>query len=102
MIALGAKLVADDQVWLVQTAEGIQLHPPDTLKGKIEARQLGILECAFEPHALLTLVIALDKNEPERLPYGKTIQVGGEKIDLIYGANVPNLASALMVRFHKR
>ena len=102
LLALGAKLVADDQVRLVQIAEGIQLQPPDTLKGKIEARQLGILDCAFEPRALLTLVIALGKNEPERLPYGKTIQVGSAKIDLIHGANVPNLASALMVRFHKR
>jgi len=102
LMALGAQLVADDQVTLLQTAVGIEMQPPKTLHGKIEARHFGIIECPFRFSALLSLVIVLDQDEPERLPFAQTIVVGNAEIDLIYGMNVPNLASALMVRFQNR
>lgn len=99
LMAFGAQLVADDQVLLSQTATGIEMHPPETLRGRIEARYLGILECGFAQVAPLCLVVAIDQDSVERLPLPKTILVGSAEIDLIHAANVPNLAPALMVRF---
>jgi len=98
LMALGATLVSDDQVMLSQSA-GIVMSPPKTLAGKIEARFLGILECSFASSVPLSLVVALESAALERMPQPQQILVGSTQIDLINGANVPNLASALMVRF---
>ncbi len=99
LIALGAILVSDDQTLLVQTPSGIEMRAPVTIGGKIEARFLGILECAYLPSTQLSFVVSLEQDEPDRLPQPRKIVIGSAQIDLINGANVPNLASALMVRF---
>ena len=52
-------LVADDQVWLVRDGERLLARPPDTIRGKIEVRGVGIVEVKSLLEAELALVVDL-------------------------------------------
>ena len=97
MMALGADLISDDQVMLSRSGDRITAEPAETLKGRIEARNIGILETSYKPSAEIVLVVDLELPEPDRLPQHRKIAIGAQQIDLLYGADVPSLASALMV-----
>jgi HPr kinase/phosphorylase len=63
-----ARLVADDRV-LLQTAHGRLLaRPPAAIAGLIELRGLGIRRLAFEPVAVVGLVVDLDSADTQRMP----------------------------------
>jgi len=63
------ELVADDQVRLTRTPQGLEVAPPATLAGKIEVRGLGIVEVPWRPAASLALVVELvAAGEVERFP----------------------------------
>jgi serine kinase of HPr protein (carbohydrate metabolism regulator) len=64
-------LVADDQVWLVRNGELLLARPPDTIRGRIEVRGVGIVEVKSLMEAELALVVDLaPAREIERLPEG--------------------------------
>lgn len=66
-------LVADDQVLLKRTEEGIEVRTPDAIRGLLEVRGIGIVEVKPAPEATLALIIDLVAPEAvERLP--QTIQ----------------------------
>jgi HPr kinase/phosphorylase len=94
MLALGAVLVADDQVEIYADATGPGACAPAVLQGLIEARKVGLLKADFAARSVIRLVIDLDQDEPDRLPPRRTIRLGGQKVDLILGRNTPNLAIA--------
>ncbi len=76
LIALGAKLIADDQVAIRRREGRLLLTSPSILSGRIEARGLGILRT--EPaEAWATAVVDLDQVETERLPQRQEIVIGG-------------------------
>ena len=76
LMALGAKLIADDQVRLSTRDNRLLLTAPETLAGRVEARGLGILRS--EPvEAWATAVIDLDQIETERLPERRNIVIRG-------------------------
>ena len=52
-------LVADDQVWLVRNGERLLARPPDTIRGKMEVRGVGIVEVKSLLEAELVLVVDL-------------------------------------------
>ncbi len=97
MITLGADLVADDQVVLERAGAGVQMSAPDALKGKIEARNVGILRSAPVSDVALCHVIDLDADAQARLPQLQDCEVMGVRINLINARNVPNLAPTLIV-----
>lgn len=97
MMALGAELVSDDQVLLVQMGSDLEMSAPDTLKSKIEARQLGIIETPSVSSTMLSWVVDLDQDAQTRLPQLQYCEVLGVRFGLINGRNVPNLASTLMI-----
>lgn len=102
MIALGADLVGDDQVMLSTSGAGVTAKPAEALKGRIEARKIGILETSNIPSAKIALVVDLEQPEQDRLPKHREIAIGAHQFDLLYGADVPNLAAALMVLLQGR
>ncbi|AHB47149.1 aldolase [Hyphomicrobium nitrativorans NL23] len=54
-----AELVADDQVELRRTFDGIEVSAPPAIAGKLEVRGLGVLEVPYRASARLALVIDL-------------------------------------------
>lgn len=68
LMALGAVLVSDDRTIVTRHAEHLVASAPDTLRGKIEARGVGILAAESHGPACLCLVVDLDVTENERLP----------------------------------
>jgi HPr kinase/phosphorylase len=68
LMALGAVLVSDDRTILTRDGAQIVADAPDTLRGLIEARGVGILSATAAGPTPVTLVIDLDQNETGRLP----------------------------------
>lgn len=61
-------LVADDQVQLIRDGSRLLAKAPDTIRGKIEIRGVGIVEVKSLPEAELGLVVDLVAAGVERLP----------------------------------
>jgi HPr kinase/phosphorylase len=67
--ALGfARLVGDDRVMLNACHGRLLVQPPDGLAGMIEVRGLGIRRVAYEPAAVVGLVVDLAAADASRLP----------------------------------
>jgi serine kinase of HPr protein (carbohydrate metabolism regulator) len=79
-------LVADDQVWLSRNGARLLAKPPDTIRGRIEVRGVGIVEVKCLLEAELAIVVDLaPAREIERLPEGDAIA------DLL-GIQLPRMA----------
>jgi serine kinase of HPr protein (carbohydrate metabolism regulator) len=63
-----ARLVADDRARIEACHGRLIVRPADKLKGLIEVRGLGIRRVAFEPAAIVGLVVDLAATDPKRLP----------------------------------
>jgi HPr kinase/phosphorylase len=72
LMALGADLVADDRTCLVVEDRGghssLIASAPDTLRGRIEARGVGILNAQAAGACPVVLAVDLDRTETQRLP----------------------------------
>ena len=95
MMALGATLVADDRVCLYRRASGVWLSAPDTIRGLIEARGLGLLH-ATETEAALHTVLDLDTDETERLPPLRRTELLEHSVPLLHNPASGGFAAALM------
>lgn len=95
LVALGATLVADDRVILTVRDDMLVAKCPHSIRGKIEARGIGLLSAPFQETAVITLVVDLDQSEPDRLPPRRTITMLGVEVDLVFGKDTPTLAAAL-------
>jgi HPr kinase/phosphorylase len=63
------QLVADDRVHIVQGERGPRLVAPETIRGKLEVRGLGVIEVPYVATADLALIAELVAPEAvERLP----------------------------------
>ncbi len=98
LIAFGAALVADDQLVLQRKGQSVVAVAPDSLRGLIEARGIGILRVKAVDTVKLLVVVDLDVEPTERLPMPQTHVLLGVKLDLISGKDVANLAAALIVK----
>lgn len=79
-------LVADDQVWLVRHGERILVRPPETIRGRIEVRGIGIVEVKSLAEADLALVVDLTPGGAiERLP-------AADRTTRLLGVEVPTIA----------
>lgn len=64
-----AVLVADDRVHIHRAAAGLSVSAPETIRGQLEVRGLGIVEVPFRANADLVLAVELVAPEAvERLP----------------------------------
>jgi len=59
LIDRGARLVADDSVWLQARAGRLFAAPPPTIAGRIELRGVGILTLPHVPEVELSLAVEL-------------------------------------------
>lgn len=80
LIATGAGLVADDRVVLTRDGDHVLTDAPDTIRGLIEARGLGILRADPVGPATLALIVDLNQGMGARLPEDVTEDVLGVAI----------------------
>lgn len=96
LMALGARLVADDRVILCVQGDRLIADCPESLQGRIEARGIGILRAEAAGLVPVAQVVDLGQTETERLPPWRSITLSGLALPLALGPNGPHLASALM------
>jgi serine kinase of HPr protein (carbohydrate metabolism regulator) len=79
-------LVADDQVWLVRHGERILVRSPETIRGRMEVRGIGIVEVKSVAEADLALVVDLvPTGATERMPEA-------DRATRLLGLEVPTMA----------
>lgn len=98
LIALGARLVADDRVLVDRAGRALVARAPAALAGLIEARGMGLLRAEPLAAAEIALAVDLDREAPARMPQPCEIVLIGVEIQLILGKSVPNLDVALLQR----
>lgn len=96
LMVLGTALVADDMTVALEAGDAIRLSSPDSFRGLIEVRGVGLLGAECQPLATLKVVVDLAKREPRRLPPMRTTNVLGKPIPVIFGASSPGLAAPVL------
>ena len=83
LIDQGARLVADDQVVLHKAGDALIARAPETIRGKIEARGIGILEVPHLDEAFVRLVCDLvAPDQVVRLPDPARVLIAGTDLPL--------------------
>lgn len=96
LMALGARLVADDRVDLRRAGDGVIASCPAALHGLIEARGLGLLRAEALAQAELALVVDLAVVETARLPPLRHIPVLGVALPLALQVEAAHFPFALL------
>ncbi len=96
LVALGAALVADDQVTLTRRGEALIASAPAALAGMAEARGVGLLRLAHVPEAVVRLAVDLDFAPAARMPQLRALRHLEVGVELIFGRDLPNLDPTLM------
>ena len=96
MMALGAGLVADDRVDLNLSGDRVMASAPAQIDGLIEARGIGLLRAIPAGPVSVATVLDLGHAPAARLPDPITIRVLRQSLPLFHGAEVPNLAAAMI------
>lgn len=95
LMALGARLVADDQTEVVAQGGALIARAPATISGLIEARGVGILRADPLPQAAIVLAVDLGQQEVQRLPRRHVITLQGVTIDLVLASQSAHFEAAL-------
>lgn len=96
LIGLGAQLVADDRTTVHDEGGALIATCPPALRGRIEARAVGILNAPHLPRARLILAVDLGQTETERLPPRRSVTITTTPLDLVLGSASSHLPSALL------
>ena len=96
LIALGAQLVADYRTTVHDEGGALIATCPPALRGRIEARAVGILNAPHLPRARLILAVDLGQTETERLPPRRSVTITTTPLDLVLGSASSHLPSALL------
>ncbi len=105
LMGQGAELVGDDYVEVSRMGQDrVVMQAPETIAGKIEVRNIGILNVPFRHMARIDLVVelVLDIASLERLPQQKVTRLDGAEIPCLdfyaFEASAPEkLRSALKI-----
>ncbi|WP_152493611.1 HPr kinase/phosphorylase [Roseovarius sp. THAF27] len=97
LLAMGAGLVADDRtvVW----AEGGTLwaDAPDTIRGQIEARGVGILRPGAVGPVPVALIVDMDTVETARLPEDRAVVMMGVSLPVLNKSESAHFSAAVAV-----
>jgi len=76
LIDRGAVLVSDDQTLLMRQGERLVARPPDTIRGRIEVRGIGIVAMPHVEDVPVALIVRLGA-EPMRMPERRQRRLAG-------------------------
>lgn len=96
MIALGAMLVSDDRTRLEKHGEVVFADAPEAIRGRLEARFVGILSMHSAGPTPVRLVVDLDQTETERLPPVRHREILGCKVPVLHNSTTDHFSAALM------
>ncbi len=98
LLSLGAALVSDDLTRVDRKGNALVARcPTPDLAGLIEARATGIIRAPSVEAAEVTLAVAMDLIESERLPPFRTITILGCEVGLVLQAQHAHFPDALML-----
>ena len=100
LVALGADLVADDQVLLHRKEGGLLMSAPPGLQNRIEARGVGILQLQTGP-AWARAVVDLNHVEADRLPHPKETVIAGETLRTLHRVESAAFPSMIYLLLHE-
>ena len=96
LMALGAKLVADDRTELFNKTGKLIAKCPVAICGLIEARGLGLIRTPTLASAEIALVVDLGQTETHRLPPHRYTTLCDVTCDLVLGQQTPHFPSFLL------
>lgn len=96
LMALGAGLVADDRTRLWREGDALMADAPPALRGRIEARQVGILTAPPAGPTPVALVIDMDETETDRLPDHRLVTLLGADIPLARKSELAHFPAAIL------
>ncbi len=96
LMALGARLVADDRVNLRRLGDLLMASAPQAIMGQIEARGIGIVYASALDTVPIVLVIKLGGDQTERLPPARRIELNGLRLPYICATGSMRVAPAVV------
>ena len=96
LMALGCGLVSDDRTELTLLDGHLVASAPAALRGRIEARGVGILAADPVPPAVVILAVDLGRQEPDRLPKFRHFDHAGASVPLVLGPLRAHLPAAIL------
>lgn len=96
LMAFGACLVADDQTEISLRDGHLWAAAPATLRGKIEARGIGILAAEHVRAAPLSLAVDLGQKEVDRLPPNYTITLFGVTLPCLHSYDSAHFPAGIL------
>ena len=97
MLALGSKLVADDQCELVKKNNRFSVSKPTSLPNSIEIRGVGLVSVPMVVETSLDWVVNMDEAETERMPNLRFTEIDGYRVPAVFGKDMDELASRIYV-----
>ena len=97
LLALGSKLVADDQCELVKKNNRFYIFKPASLPSSIEIRGVGLVSVPMAVETSLDWVVDMDEAETERMPDLRFTEIDGYRVPTVFGKNMDELASRIYV-----
>ena len=97
LLALGAKLVADDQCEIVKNNNRFCVSKPASLPKSIEIRGIGLVSVPMVVKTSLDWVVDMDEAETERMPDLRFTKIDGYRVPTVFGKNMDELASRIYV-----
>lgn len=96
LMALGAKLIADDRTVISNKAGVLVARCPAALRGVIEARGLGLIRAETKASTKIGIVVDMGRTEPDRLPERRYTTLCGVTCALVLGQQTPHFPSFLL------
>ena len=97
LLALGSKLVADDQCELVKKNNRFSVSKPASLPNSIEIRGVGLVSVPMVVETSLDWVVNMDEAETERMPDLRFTKIDGYRVPTVFGKDVDELAPRIYV-----
>lgn len=96
LMAQGATLVSDDRVVMTRQGGDIRMTSPDTIRGQIEARGVGILTATHCEDIPLSVAVIMDEMETDRLPPRRSKNFLGISIPILHNTGNTYFAPSVL------
>ena len=97
LIAMGAMLVSDDRTRLWREGDALMADAPGTIRGRIEARGVGVLRVPPSGPVPVVLLVDLDLTATDRLPLPAHETLMGVALPRIEKADYAHFPAAILL-----